>query len=107
VILILEISAGLAPGGHSCVTQSSHLSSGLQVKPAPSARHLERGDLLCVACLLQAQFSSISLSVVPQVLPPQDSIIIGTERDPLPTCHSQLHWDARAPPYASSDSSTT
>jgi hypothetical protein len=118
VILVLGITADLGPAQHSCVSQISHPcehdcvaqtlppGSGFQAKPAPQAQHVEQRNVLCAACLLKAQFSSLSLSIAPRIPPPQTSILFGADRHGLPTDFLHLHWDARAPPYASPESST-
>jgi hypothetical protein len=118
VVLVLGITAGLGPGEHTCLSHASHScehdsvsqtsppASGHRVTAVSEAQHLEQENILCVACRLQAQFSSVALSDAPRVLPPRESTGVGTERDPLPANPLQLHWDARAPPHAAPESST-
>ena len=108
VMLILGITAGLGPGKHTCVSQTSHPGPHSCVAElGPEALHLEdQGDIFCFACLLRAQFSSITVSIVPTVLPPRESTTVSTERRTFSTSPLQLHWDARAPPNGCLDIST-
>ena len=118
VILILGITAGLGPGGHTCFSQASpscehdclsptsHPASGPRVAAASEAQHLEQGNRFCVACLLKAQFNSLRLSEAPRVPPPRESVAAGGGREVLTSSLPRLHFDARAPPHASRDSST-
>jgi len=106
VVLILGITAGVGPGSHTCGSQTSPHVSGPRVESALDAHHLEHGDVLCFACLVRAQFSSLNLTVVPRVLPPRQSVAVDTSQVSLPTISPRVHCDVRAPPNASSDSST-
>jgi hypothetical protein len=108
VMLMLGITAGLGPGKHTCVSQTPHQGPHSCVAElGPEALHLEdQGDIVCFACLLRAQFSSLTVSIVPPVLPPQESTTVGTERRAFSTSPLHLHWDARAPPNGCLDTRT-
>lgn len=106
VILVLGITANLGPCEHDCSSHDPSSGPELPSRPVLEAPHAEQEHVLCVDCLLEAQFESLGLSVVRQVLPPQDGIVVGTLRGLLLSDRPWLHGDARAPPYASPDPHT-
>jgi len=118
VVLILGITAGRGPGQHTCASQTSHANErgcvskalpdglGLRVTAEPEAQHLAHDDSLCLACLLRAQFSALTISVVPQVLPPQEHTGVAAYRHVSTTNPLHLRRNARDPPQAFQESGT-